>query len=92
MARTTYLSFDYYLEGSDFLMVFLFNLDIRDNCRYPIPHPTTGTWTTHRMKVTRGGSLKKGHKVDDIFFFAGPPGSTTTRLMVDNVRLAGSDE
>jgi len=38
-------------------------------------------------------------KVDDIFFFfffffffAGPPASKTTRLMVDNVRLEGSEE
>ena len=54
--------------------------------------PTTGKWTTHTMKVTRGGPLKKGHKVDDIFFFAGPPGSKTTRLMVDNVRLEGSEQ
>ena len=92
MAKTTYLSFDYYVEGSDFLMVFLFNLDINDNCRYPINRPTTGKWTTHTMKVTRGGPLGKGHKVDDIFFFAGQPGSKTTRLMVDNVRLEGSDE
>jgi len=92
MAKTTYLSFDYYVEGSDFLMVFLFDLDINDNCRYPINHPTTGKWTTHTMKVTRGGPLKAGHKVDDIFFFAGPPGSKTTKLMVDNVRLEGSDE
>ncbi len=90
MAKTTYLSFDYYVEGSDFLMVFLFDLDINDNCRYPINHPTTGKWTTHTTKVTRGGPLKAGHKVDDIFFFAGPPGSKTTRLMVDNVRLEGS--
>ena len=74
------------------VVVFLFNLDIKDNCRYPIPHPTTGKWTTHSMKVTRVGPLGKGHKVDDMFFFAGPPGSKTTRLMVDNVRLEGSDE
>ncbi len=92
MAKTTYLSFDYYLEGSDFLMVFLFDLDIQDNCRYPISHPTTGKWTNLEMKVTRGGLLKQGHKVDDIFFFAGPPGSKTTRLRVDNVHLEGSDE
>ncbi len=92
MARITYLSFDYYVEGSDFLMVFLFDLDINDNCRYPIRNPTTGKWTTHSMKVTRGGRLKKGHKVDDLFFFAGPPGSKTTRLMVDNVRLEGSGD
>jgi len=92
MAKTTYLSFDCYLKGSDFLMVFLFDLDIDDNCRYPIDHPTTGKWVSHTIKVTRGGSLKKGHRVDDIFFFAGPPGSKTTRLLVDNVRLEGSDE
>jgi hypothetical protein len=92
MAKNTYLSFDYYVEGSDFLMVFLFDLDINDNCRYPINHPTAGKWTNHTMKVTRGGPLKAGHKVDDIFFFAGAPGSKTTRLMVDNVRLEGSDE
>ncbi len=92
VAKNTYLNFDYYVEGSDFLMVFLFDLDINDNCRYPIAHPVTGKWTTHTMKVTRGGLLKAGHKVDDIFFFAGPPGSKTTRLMVDNVRLEGSEE
>jgi len=92
VARTTYLSFDYYVEGSEFLQVFLFDLDINDNCRYRIAAPKTGKWTTHRMKVTRGGKLKRGHKVDDIFFFAGKPGSKTTRLMVDNVRLEGSDE
>lgn len=74
------------------VVVFLFNLDIKDNCRYPIPHPTTGKWTTHSMKVTRVGPLGKGHKVDDMFFFAGPPGSKTTRLMVDNVRLEGSQQ
>ena len=62
-ARVTYLSFDDYVEGSEFLMVFLFDLDINDNCRYPIEYPTTGKWTTHTMKVTRGGKLKKGHKV-----------------------------
>ena len=73
-------------------MVFLFDLDVQDNCRYPIQNPRTGRWTTHRMKVTRGGLLKKGHKVDDLFFFAGPPGSKTTRLMVDNVRLEGRDD
>jgi hypothetical protein len=38
------------------------------------------------------GRLGKGHKVDDILIFAGQPGSKTTRLMVDNVRLEGSDE
>lgn len=90
MAAATYLSFDYYVEGSDFLMVFLFDLDIDDNCRYPIGHPTTGKWTGHTLKVTRGGPLRKGHKVDDVFFFAGQPGSKATRLMVDNVRLEGS--
>ena len=42
------------------------------------------------MKVTRGGRLKAGHKVDDLFFFAGQPGSKDTRLMVDNVRLEGT--
>jgi hypothetical protein len=92
MAGVTYLTFDYYVEDSDFLMVFLFDLDINDNCRYPIENPTTGRWTTHTMKVTRGAKLKRGHKVDDIFFFAGPPGSKSTRLMVDNVRLEGSED
>jgi len=54
-------------------------------------HPTTGKWSTHTMKVTRGGPLGKGHKVDDVFFFASQPGSRTTRLMVDNVRLEWSE-
>jgi hypothetical protein len=88
----TYLTFDYYVEGSDFLMVFLFDLDIGDNCRYPIDKPTVGKWTTHSMKVTGAKPLKKGHRVDDIFFFAGPPGSQSTRLLVDNVRLEGSGD
>jgi len=92
VAQTTYLTFDYYVEGSDFLLVFLFDLDINDNCRYHVDHPTIGKWTTHTVKVTGAKPLKKGHKVDDIFFFAGPPGSKTTRLMVDNVRLEGSDD
>ena len=90
-AQTTYLTFDYFVEGSDFLQVFLFDLDINDNCRYSVDPPVAGKWTTHTMKVTGPGKLKKGHKVDDIFFFAGPPGSKKTRLMIDNVRLSGSD-
>lgn len=90
VAQDTYLTFDYYVEGSNFLLVFLFDLDINDNCRYPIDHPMIGKWTTHTVKVTGAKPLKKGHRVDDIFFFAGPPGSRTTRLMVDNVRLEGS--
>jgi len=92
MAQSTYLTFDYYVAGSDFLLVFLFDLDIMDNCRYQIDNPTLGKWTTHTIKVTGAKPLKKGHKVDDIFFFAGPPGSKTTRLMVDNVRLEGSGD
>jgi hypothetical protein len=92
VAQTTYLSFDYYVEGSDFLLVFLFDQDINDNCRYQIDNPTLGKWTTHTMRVTGAKPLKKGHKVDDVFFFAGPPGSKTTRLMVDNVRLEGSGD
>jgi hypothetical protein len=92
VAQNTWLTFDYYVEGTDFLLVFLFDLDIHDNCRYPIDHPTVGKWTTHTMKVTGAKPLKKGHKVDDIFFFAGPPGSRTTRLMIDNVRLEGSGD
>ena len=92
VAADTYLTFDYYVEGSDFLMVFLFDLDIQDNCRYPIGHPAIGKWTTHTMKVTGGKPLKKGHRVDDIFFFAGPPGSKNTRLMVDNIRLEASGD
>ena len=92
VAQTTYLTFDYYVEGSDFLQVFLFDLDIMDNCRYQIDHPTLGKWTTHTVKVTGAKPLKKGHRVDDVFFFAGPPGSKTTRLMVDNVRLEGSGD
>jgi hypothetical protein len=44
------------------------------------------------MKVTRGGPLKAGHKLDDLFFFAGQPGSKTTRLMVDNVHLEASEQ
>ena len=90
MAETTWLSFDYFVEGSDFLMVFLFDLDVHDNCRYPIPHPVVGKWTTHAIKVTRGGRLKAGHQVDNLFFFAGQPGSNDTQLMVDNVRLEGT--
>jgi len=92
VAQTTYLTFDYYVEGSDFLLVFLFDLDIMDNCRYHIDNPAVGKWTTHTLKVTGAKPLKKGHKVDDVFFFAGPPGSKTTRLMVDNVRLEGSGD
>jgi hypothetical protein len=42
------------------------------------------------MKVTGAKPLKKGHKVDDIFFFAGPPGGKNTKLMIDNIRLEGS--
>ena len=80
------------MEGSDFLMVFLFDRDINDNCRYPLDHPTLGKWTTHTMKVTGGKSLKKGHKVDDIFFFAGSPGGKNTKLLVDKIRLEGSDD
>ncbi|MBN2473380.1 MAG: SGNH/GDSL hydrolase family protein [Pirellulales bacterium] len=91
MAKTTYLTFDYYVEGTDFLMVFLFDLDINDNCRYPIHGPVLGKWTRHTIKVTRGGPLKPGHKVDDLFFFAGEAGSRTARLMVDNVRIEGSE-
>ncbi len=45
-----------------------------------------------KRQPTPGGPLKEGHQVDDVFFFAGQPGSRTTRLMVDNVRLEGSDE
>ena len=92
VAQNTYLTFDYYVEGSDFLMVFLFDLDLNDNCRYPIDRPTIGKWTTHTMKVTGAKPLKKGHKVDDIFFFAGPSGGKSTKLMVDNVRLEGSGD
>jgi hypothetical protein len=55
-------------------------------------HPTIGKWTTYTMKVTGAKPLKKGHKVDDIFFFAGPPGSKTARLMIDNVRLEDSGD
>ena len=72
-------------------MVSLFDLDINGNCRCPIPHAAGGKRTTHTTKVTRGGPLKEGHRVDDIFF-VGKPGSKTTRLMVDNVRLEGSEE
>jgi lysophospholipase L1-like esterase len=90
--RVTYLSFDYYVEDSDFLMVFLFDLDINDNCRYSIQNPTTAKWTKHTMKITRGGKLKTGHKIKDIFFFVGQPGSKTTKLMVDNVRLEGTED
>jgi hypothetical protein len=91
VAQNTWLSFDYYLEGSDFLQVFLFDVDIQDNCRYYVDRPAIGKWTTHTIKVTGGKQLKKGHKVDDIFFFAGKPGSKTTKLLVDNVRLEGND-
>ena len=92
VAPSTYLTFDYYLEGSDFLLVFLFDLDIMDNCRYPLDNPAIGRWTTHTVKVTGARRLQKDHRVGDIFFFAGPPGSTATKLMVDNVRLEASGE
>ena len=44
------------------------------------------------MKVTGARRLQKDHRVGDIFFFAGPPGSTATKLMVDNVRLEAGGE
>lgn len=42
--------------------------------------------------VTGARRLQKDHRVGDIFFFAGPPGSTATKLMVDNVRLEAGGE
>lgn len=31
------------MEGSDFLLVFLFDLDMMDNCRYQIDNPARPT-------------------------------------------------
>jgi GDSL-like lipase/acylhydrolase family protein len=82
----TCLIFDYYLEGSDFLQVFLFDLDLNDNCRYRIDQPVLGKWTRQKIWVNNA-RLQPGHKVDDIFFFAGEPANPKTRLRIDNVRL-----
>lgn len=90
VAKKTWVSFDYYVKNSTFLTVFLFDLDIGDNCRYTIEKPALGKWTSAALEVTEGERLKEGHKIDDIFFFAGEAGNKQTELIIDNVRLYGS--
>ena len=92
VAADTYLTFDYYVEGSDFLMVFLFDLDIMDNCRYPIDNPAIGKWTTHTMKVTGAQAAEEGPQGRRHLLLRRSAGQQNTRLMVDNVRLEGSGD
>lgn len=47
---------------------------------------------TNFFPVTGVRRLQKGHQVGDIFFWAGPPGSTTTKLRIDSVRLEARGE
>ena len=89
--KKTYVSFDYYMEGSSFLQVFVFDQTVGDNNKFSVHGPVRGKWAKATLKVSNL-LLRRGHRINEMHFFAGNPGDKTTRLLVDNVRLFGRDK
>ncbi len=87
-----HLAFDYFLQGTNSLTVFVFDATVNDNLRYSLPQVTTGRWTHVDLPVSkgrRGGGrgLAGGDKISELYFYGGREGETAAKLLIANVRL-----
>ena len=92
----TKLRFRYCLTGSSALTVQIFDATVLDNRHINLTGLRRNQWTTvyldflresKRNDGTLDSKLSAGHKVDDLFFFVAPEGSSPVNLLVDEVVL-----
>jgi len=98
-AVTTFVKFQYFINKSVPIGIFVFNMTQGDNWEYTINEPVVGSWGEAFIEVSAhfrkkgGGSapVKAGDALDDVFIHAGTPGDTDLVLIIDNVQLIGLD-
>jgi len=98
-AVITFVKFQYFINKSVPIGIFVFNMTQGDNWEYTISDPVVGSWkeafievSAHfRKKGGGGASVKAGDALDDVFIHAGTPGDTDLVLIIDNVQLIGLD-